>query len=82
MNFTEAWVCRQKAPEIPDFLVISCGLWHMLHVTDAADFASGMDRLREASLSLARNPRTVCRSPERIMLLMHDHRCTLLWASR
>ena len=32
----------------PDAVVMSAGLWHMLHITDLVDYASDLQRLKAA----------------------------------
>ena len=37
---------------MPDAVVLSAGLWHMLHVTDVAGFAAELAQLKAAALGL------------------------------
>ena len=45
--------CRAMESTIPDFVVLSCGLWHMLHITDALDFQEEMQSLKAAAKALS-----------------------------
>jgi len=43
---------RGEGPVVPDAIVLSAGLWHMLHVTDVTGFAAELARLKAAALGL------------------------------
>ena len=62
-------LCRSKARLSPDFVIMSCGLWHMLHITDAPDFAGTMQRLRAHATALAA-PRPQVRSASVLCFIM------------
>ena len=38
-------LCRTSTGFAPDAVVLSAGLWHMLHITDPADFAKDLKRM-------------------------------------
>ena len=44
-------MCRTSARKQPDFVVVSTGLWHMLHVTDPDGYSQALSVLKEMSNS-------------------------------
>ncbi|KAK9784750.1 hypothetical protein WJX73_000604 [Symbiochloris irregularis] len=48
-NLTAHLHTWEQAKRAPDFLVLSCGLWHMLHITDPIDFAATMHVFKDAA---------------------------------
>lgn len=43
-------VCRTSAQRQPDLVVVSAGLWHMLHITEPEGFQEALKRLKQLSL--------------------------------
>lgn len=47
----------------PHFVVLSSGLWHMLHITDADDFVHRTENLKKAALALTESQPPAWRAP-------------------
>ncbi len=41
-------LCRTRSGESPHVVVMSAGLWHMLHIHSPADFSKQLQRLKQA----------------------------------
>ena len=77
----EACACRENAKTAPDALVVSDGLWHMLHITNASDYARNLMDLRKASRRFTDAHRKV-HNLALVLLHMHLQACCLsrsLW---
>jgi hypothetical protein len=41
-------LCRTQSKQTPDAIVLSAGLWHMLHVDDPVDYSGQLQNLKQA----------------------------------
>lgn len=46
---TDICACRTSARKQPDLVIVSTGLWHMLHITDPDGFTVAVRTLRQLS---------------------------------
>ncbi|KAL5701588.1 hypothetical protein ACHQM5_026909 [Ranunculus cassubicifolius] len=51
-NLTSMLMDFKRKRRYPDVLVMGCGLWHMLHVTDEVDYGRSLVSVRNSLLSL------------------------------
>lgn len=51
-NLTDLVVGFKRNRNYPDVLIMGSGLWHMLHITNASDYAVQLERLRSSVVSL------------------------------
>lgn len=48
--------CRASGDQYPDMIVVSTGLWHMLHIGSPEGFQSAVTQLKQQSESLVNKP--------------------------